>query len=150
MLFMNFSSSDARISFGERLCINILAYSYSFIYRVGIQPIAFLFAYLLSLFFNKIYFPDYKEIVDYQPIDANSWQHITLFTFMIICLIESLMISLGSILFFNDYSIMKANILCTNSWQSPALDLVIKIYISLVFPLDSQVSNFLIKNRIHQ
>lgn len=125
---------------GKKLSTQILAYSYTIIYRACLQPITAYTIYLLLLFVRNANFASYKKIDDWPVISPFSWQHILLFVFLIFCFIEAIIFYLSNIFFCNDFSILRISFWSTNSWQSPLVELITKIYISAIFVIDSQVS----------
>lgn len=117
--------------------IPALATSYSFITRICLQPLMACFCYLILIFINtdSTEFADYKQIPsDY--IIANSDLHYTLIGLVTICLLENLLINICRIFFFTDYTLLRVYIWATNDWQSPLLELIMKLYLSAIFILD--------------
>ncbi len=117
----------------SRVSIRFLAYSFQFIFRVFLQPLAMLTCYLTLLFSKPVVFAANKGFDIGGIVQANSWQHILTFILLLICFLENIVVGLWTILYLNDYSILRAVIWSTNSWQSPILEFIIKLYIPISF-----------------
>jgi hypothetical protein len=116
-----------------RLSVRFLAYSFLVAYRVFLQPLAQLTCYLVMLFSGSVVFSSHKGLDIGVLVQANSWVHILTFILLLVCFLETIVVSVWTIFFLNDYSILRALVWSTNDWQSLILEFLIKLYIPISF-----------------